>query len=119
MPISRMPFFSASSIHPPYRRRDIGSPGSTRIGFPSGSPAISRQSSRPPPTGTVLVSTSLDTKSLPLAGSGEELGGAGAVDAADHDWRLSLADARQRHWVSAPAVLRNRAGPDRAYNHQN
>ena len=46
----------------------FGSPGWTRIGFPSGWPAISTHSSRPPPTGTVLVSTPLDTNSLPLAG---------------------------------------------------
>src|SRR5580692_2080341 len=113
MPISRMPFFSASAIHPPYRRRDIGSPGWTRIGFPSGSPAISRQSSRPPPTGTVLVSTPLDISSLPLAGSGKEPDVVGAVDAADLDRRLSDAGTRERHRISAPApaVVGHRAGP--------
>jgi hypothetical protein len=57
---------SASAIQPPYRRRDIGSPGWTRTGFPSGSPAISTQSSRLPPTDMVLVLTSMDTGSPPF-----------------------------------------------------
>src|ERR1700678_269250 len=83
-----MPLLSASAIHPPYRRRDIGMPEWTRIGFPSGSPASSRQSSRPPPAATVLVCTPLDIgspPSRPLGGSGWEPDVAGAEDAADHD----------------------------------
>src|SRR5580698_792253 len=60
-----MPLSSASAIHPPYRRRDIGSPAWTKIGFPSGSPAISTHSSRPSPAAMILVSTALDTDSAP------------------------------------------------------
>src|ERR1700722_9786390 len=115
MPISRMPFFSASAIHSPYRRRDIGSPGSTRIGLPPGSPATSRHSSRPPPTGTIVVSTLLDTNGLPLARSGKKPDVVRAVDAADHARRLSAAVAGDRHRISAPppAAIRDRVGSGR------
>jgi hypothetical protein len=61
-----MPFFSASAIHPAYRCREFGEPVWTRIGFPSGTPAISTHSSRPLPTDMVLVSTPLDTDTPPV-----------------------------------------------------
>src|SRR5215475_12649705 len=67
-----MPFCSASAIHLLYICREFGVPLWTRIGLPSGSPAISTHSSRPSPPGTILVCTPLDTASPPVTQSADE-----------------------------------------------